>query len=409
MAGLSPLFGGVGRSQSKNLVEFRAGKMFMKGNTVHPDKRKGTVYVYQSDDTLMHFCWKDRSSGSVEDDLIIFPDDVEFKKIPECTTGRVFLLKFKSSSRKLFFWMQEPKVDKDEEFCNKVNEYLNHPPSQRRRHDTDGGSLPIGSLPPELAQLAGSGNSDVQNLLSGMSQQQLLQLFGMGGLGSLLGGVQGGSRGSSRESSRPTSSTTSLASGVQPQASSSGPASSEPAAAQGAKESESASRVPASSVGSSGKPPTPVSSQGPIQLSDLQNILQCITVPPDAAAGGSDAHPTSHTQGEALQPILSNKQFVERLKQYLPPTEDQSALPASDHLKDTIHSPQFQQAVAVFSAALQSGQLGPLIKEFGLGEDAVKAADAGDMGAFVKALSKKKKGDRGNEKKEIDDEHMACD
>ena len=87
---------------------------------------------------------------------------------------------------------QEPKVDKDEEFCNKVNEYLNHPPSQRRRHDTDGGSLPIGNLPPELAQLAGSGNSDVQNLLSGMSQQQLLQLFGMGGLGSLLGGVQGG-------------------------------------------------------------------------------------------------------------------------------------------------------------------------------------------------------------------------
>ena len=39
-------------------------------------------------------------------DLIIFPDDIEFKHVPQCTTGRVYLLKFKSSSRKFFFWMQ---------------------------------------------------------------------------------------------------------------------------------------------------------------------------------------------------------------------------------------------------------------------------------------------------------------
>ena len=53
-----------------------------------------------------------RTSGKVEDDLIIFPDDIEFVKVPACTTGRVFVLKFKSSSRRLFFWMQEPKDDK---------------------------------------------------------------------------------------------------------------------------------------------------------------------------------------------------------------------------------------------------------------------------------------------------------
>ncbi len=55
------------RSQSKNLVEFRAGKMTMRGNMVHPDKRKGLVYIHQSSDSLIHFCWKDRQSGSVED------------------------------------------------------------------------------------------------------------------------------------------------------------------------------------------------------------------------------------------------------------------------------------------------------------------------------------------------------
>jgi len=62
------LFGGTtGRSQSKNLVEFRAGKMTMKGRTVYPDKRKGTVYIYQSDDSLMHFCWRERSKSTAED------------------------------------------------------------------------------------------------------------------------------------------------------------------------------------------------------------------------------------------------------------------------------------------------------------------------------------------------------
>lgn len=41
--------------------------MSLKGTTVTPDKRKGLVYVQQTDDSLIHFCWKDRTSGSVED------------------------------------------------------------------------------------------------------------------------------------------------------------------------------------------------------------------------------------------------------------------------------------------------------------------------------------------------------
>ena len=82
----------------------------------------------------MHFKWKDRGTGVIEDDLIIFPDDIEFVRVKQCTTGRVFVLKFKSSSRRMFFWMQEPKEDKDEEYCKKVNDCLNKPPG------ADGGS-----------------------------------------------------------------------------------------------------------------------------------------------------------------------------------------------------------------------------------------------------------------------------
>lgn len=48
-----------------NLVEFRAGRMNLIGKMVHPDTRKGLVYLTQSEDGLMHFCWKDRTTGKV--------------------------------------------------------------------------------------------------------------------------------------------------------------------------------------------------------------------------------------------------------------------------------------------------------------------------------------------------------
>jgi len=62
-------------------------------------------------------------------DLIIFPEDCEYKRVSQCTTGRVYVLKFKSSNRLFFFWMQEPKTEKDDDFCKKVNEVLNNPPT----------------------------------------------------------------------------------------------------------------------------------------------------------------------------------------------------------------------------------------------------------------------------------------
>lgn len=112
---MGPLFGSRSgqTSTSKALVEFRAGKMNVNGKTVTADKRKGLITVEQGeDDQLMHFRWKERggdslsASSKVEDDLIIFPDDIEFLPVKQCTTGRVYVLKFKDSSRRLFYWMQ---------------------------------------------------------------------------------------------------------------------------------------------------------------------------------------------------------------------------------------------------------------------------------------------------------------
>ena len=153
-SGLVNSSGGSGQP----IVEFRAGKMNMVRKMVHPDTRKGLVYLTQSEDGLVHFCWKDRVTGDVEDDLITFPDDFEFKRVDQCKTGRVYVLKFKTSTRKLFFWMQEPKSDKDDDYCRRVNDTMNNPPTANRGGGTDSG--------------------DLQYMLNNMSQQQLMQLFG---------------------------------------------------------------------------------------------------------------------------------------------------------------------------------------------------------------------------------------
>ncbi|XP_064080426.1 proteasomal ubiquitin receptor ADRM1-B-like isoform X2 [Macrobrachium nipponense] len=362
--------------------------MYTKGQMVHPDKRKGQVYLYQADDSLMHFCWKDRTTGTVEEDLIIFPDDCEYKRVPQCTTGRVYVLKFKSSSRKLFFWMQEPKTDKDEEHSRKVNELINNPPAPGSQRST--GSTPNQVLSNDISNLR---DSDIQNLFGNISQQQLMQILGSGmsSLANLLGPGSGGSgggggghgsSGSNSTSATTTASTTPAATTTPTPAPT--PAQDSTRAGSG---NESSSTTPAPG------------SVHPIQLSDLQNILSGISVPPDAS--GSPRLPvdlSSAMTAEALQPILTNENFVNALKPYLPATADE--LPPTEQLRGTVTSPQFQQAVSLFSSALQSGQLGPLINQFGLGEDAVLAASSCDMEAFIKALGKKKSSDEGSKKEE---------
>ncbi|XP_006126237.2 proteasomal ubiquitin receptor ADRM1 isoform X3 [Pelodiscus sinensis] len=389
-------------SSSKYLVEFRAGKMSLKGSTVTPDKRKGLVYIQQTDDSLIHFCWKDRTSGNVEDDLIIFPDDCEFKRVAQCTTGRVYVLKFKAGSKRLFFWMQEPKTDKDEEHCRKVNEYLNNPPMP-------GALSGSGSGGHELSALGGEGG--LQSLLGNMSHNQLMQLIGPTGLGGLggLGALTGpglasllGSGGPPTNSS--SSSSRSQSAAVTPSSTTSStrvtPAPSAPAAATAA----SPSPAPSSGNGTS----TATSPTQPIQLSDLQNILATMNVPSGAA--GQQVDLASVLTPEIMAPILANAEVQERLLPYLPSGE---SLPqTAEEIQNTLTSPQFQQALSMFSAALASGQLGPLMSQFGLPAEAVDAANKGDVEAFAKAMQNNVKSDQkdGESKdKKDEEEDMSLD
>ncbi|XP_041953220.1 proteasomal ubiquitin receptor ADRM1 isoform X2 [Alosa alosa] len=404
------LSSGSRSSSSKYLVEFRAGKMSLKGSTVTPDKRKGMVYIQQTDDSLIHFCWKDRTSGNVEDDLIIFPDDCEFKKVSQCTTGRVFVLKFKAGSKRLFFWMQEPKTDKDEEYCRKVNEFLNNPPMPGALGSGGSGSHELSAL----------GEGGLQSLLGNMSHNQLMQLIGptglggLGGLGALAGpGLasllgSGGTGSSSTSSSRSQSAAATPSSGTGGARTSSAqaattpvtPAASAPAATSPTvTPTTPAAQTPAASTGVA-------SPTQPIQLSDLQSILATMNVPSTAASGqGVDL--ASVLTPEVMAPILSNPEVQERLLPYLPSGE---SLPQSaSEIQNTLTSPQFQQAMSMFSSALASGQLGPLMNQFGLPSEAVDAANKGDVEAFAKAMEGVDSKAEGSGDKKEDDEDMSLD
>ncbi|KAL0594540.1 Proteasomal ubiquitin receptor ADRM1 [Plecturocebus cupreus] len=438
-------------ASSKYLVEFRAGKMSLKGTTVTPDKRKGLVYIQQTDDSLIHFCWKDRTSGNVEDDLIIFPDDCEFKRVPQCPSGRVYVLKFKAGSKRLFFWMQEPKTDQDEEHCRKVNEYLNNPPMPGALGASGGGGH-------ELSALGGEGG--LQSLLGNMSHSQLMQLIGPAGLGGLggLGALTGPGLASLLGSGGPPGSSSSSSSRSQSAAVTPSPTTSSTRAtpapsAPAATSATSPSPTPSSGNGAS----TAASPTQPIQLSDLQSILATMNVPA-GPAGGQQVDLASVLTPEIMAPILANSDVQERLLPYLPSGE---SLPqTADEIQNTLTSPQFQQveagprewaggrrrpcptftiagascarppelaaerrgcgaqlspapgsslqALGMFSAALASGQLGPLMCQFGLPAEAVEAANKGDVEAFAKAMQnnakpEQKEGDAKDKKDEEED------
>uniref|UniRef100_A0AAQ5YXM2 Proteasomal ubiquitin receptor ADRM1 n=1 Tax=Amphiprion ocellaris TaxID=80972 RepID=A0AAQ5YXM2_AMPOC len=393
------LVSGSRGSSSKYLVEFRAGKMTLKGNTVTPDKRKGTVYIQQSDDSLIHFCWKDRTTGNVDDDLIIFPDDCEFKRVSQCTTGRVYVLKFKAGSKRLFFWMQEPKTDKDDEYCRKVNEYLNNPP-------IPGAPGSGGGSGHELSALGGEGG--LQNLLGNMSHNQLMQLIGptgLGGLGALAGPGLANLLGSGGPATSTAHITTTPSSGAAPRLSSTQAPTTPVAPAASATSS---TGVAPSTPASAQTPVVPASigspsSHQPIQLSDLQSILATMNVP--AAAGqGTAVDLASVCTPEMMAPILTNAEVQQRLLPFLPSGE---SLPQSaEEIQNTLNSPQFQQSMSMFSSALASGQLGPLMSQFGLPAEAVDAANRGDVEAFARAMQ----GSKGDSKeKKEDDEDMSLD
>ncbi|TGJ86933.1 hypothetical protein E0Z10_g1825 [Xylaria hypoxylon] len=99
------------------VITFKAGKCDVdtssKPYKVSPLSASGYIYLYFEDD-LIHFCWRERSAPLHEPelDLVMVPADGHFVPYetnhdePSATNGRIFVLKFLSSSTRYIFWLQ---------------------------------------------------------------------------------------------------------------------------------------------------------------------------------------------------------------------------------------------------------------------------------------------------------------
>lgn len=135
-----------------------------------------------------------------------------------------------------------------------------------------------------------------------------------------------------------------------------------------------------SSAGSGGKKSNATASTFQSYLSNLS---------PEAGSGRSlNIDLSSALPGsDVVNEIISDPERVNTLSVHLPESEDADE-DKKQQIKDTIASPQFQQALSLFSNALQSAQLGPVVSQFELTPEAVAAAYSGNLEEFVKALEK---------------------
>ncbi|RKP08877.1 proteasome complex subunit Rpn13 ubiquitin receptor-domain-containing protein [Thamnocephalis sphaerospora] len=258
-------------SRPGHLLEFKAGRMFRDGDTkwVRPDDAKGLVYLEKSDG-LLHFHWKNRETGEIVEDLIIFEDDAEFFKVTQ-SPGRVYALRFRSSGNVLFFWMQHRDEARDEILCRRLNDYIANPDAAEVMDDQ---TAATGSLPSGGAAGATSGN----------------------------------------------------------------------------------------------------------QLGNLRELLANITVPEDITArhaAETDSSLNDVLTSEHLQPVLDDAELRAAIFPHLP----EGAPHTLEEVQQVVASPQFRQSLASLSAALNSGQMVPLVLELGL-----PASAGSSVRAFLQAI-----------------------
>lgn len=301
-----------------------------------------------------------------------------------------------------WFEIKETETEKDDKLWKKVNDLLNNPPApgsasssvtsaagERGTGAASGVGLP--GLGSDFGNLEGP---DLHNLIGSMSDQQL-QMF--------LGGFMPVNSPSSNRSGGASNLTSNQASRVQ----STTPASRTEAAA-------STAAAPAPSTPSTVTAPTDVKPEiletprpggdGKMQFSDFQNILGNLAKS-SAGNGATDLDLSEVLTLDVMAPILSNKEVQARLVEHLPESPD--ILPKNEtELRQTLTTPQFKKAMSSFCMALQSGQLGPVFKQFDLPDEVSNAAAQGNLEAFAKAMEAHAKEKKEATKKPQDDDAM---
>lgn len=338
-------------SSSGHIVEFKAGRCRLEpvtggaetARTVSPEYARGLIYIKQTNDMLIHFCWKNRETGALVDDLIIFPEDAEFKAVNGCPDGKVYMLKFKSGEMKVF-WLQDSTPDIEKDLVKKVNDALNKPPTSRPSATRSSGSNANADRPSAGGSLISG--QDFNTPLGGLDQGQLM---------SLIQSLQGNT---SDALPIPSSGT-----------------------AADDNSSEADCEPPANSLSDEG-----ASSSNPLSLNNpaIQKIFNDLGRQEKKGAAASLADALSNV---AVAEVARN--HAAELSQHLPASDD----PAQE-LAETVRTPQFRQAADTLGTALQTGQLGPVLSQFGMNDETIAAATQGDLRKFATNLTKAEGGDK---------------
>ncbi|ETO83378.1 hypothetical protein F444_02586 [Phytophthora nicotianae P1976] len=428
---LFPQFGNVfapstaGRNE---LVSFNAGKMTVKPTAngkflVTPQLEKGKVCLSRGDDQLLHFQWVDRQTGASPEDFIIFPDDAHFAKVD---TGRpddrVYILQYKNSSRRFFFWMQNKDASRDEELVKKVNDCMNNAQATSSSDGSRGSGNNVQLDHNAIMQMlgamgagdqgrggaGGSGQavqmSELQNILQNMGLPAGAQSVASSPATSAVSSSQASQSGGGSSAAATTASTQHEhdVSGMEVdemdedellrlaiEESMRDGGSTNPNASGG-----NAADAAASSITPSAPAPTPAATvpapaapasasmtpaAGTLTTADLQRAMasfQQLAQPKPVAL-------TKLLSADNLGSILDDPASVEALLQHLP---EGSQTPAE--LRATLRSPQLRQSIGSLVNALQTGNFNAVMANFGLDPSAgaSKLAFGDGVGALLAAI-----------------------
>ncbi|KAG0375787.1 adhesion regulating molecule 1 [Mortierella sp. AD032] len=279
------------------LLEFKAGRCFRTTgtDTVKPDPTKGLVYL-EEEDGLMHFFWKNRTSGEIEDDLILFPGDAELIAVPQCTTGRVVMLQFKSSSQKLFYWLQEVSTARDQIILQHVNSLIHSQEDEEEYLDEDAAMEDVEATPAADSAAA-----------------------------------------------------------IAPSAAFA------PAAPVASSTKNLTTTAPAAAAAAPAAGGSALTAQ---QMDQLRHLLGGLQVPQQQQR--SNLRLDHILTPGAVASLLNNPEICAALFSHLPESSERSP----EEIQAIVRTPQFSQALVSLSTALESGQLGPLLRQFGLGPNA---------------------------------------
>jgi len=258
------------------------------------------------------------------------------------------MLRFESSKAKHFFWMQDKSHERDTWLTERLNTLINDP-------DAPATEAPNGEANPVAGVLSGLGGGGMASAFrqqdsEGVSEELINDTLATfpGGAEAFWDGMQGTGVGREEllqmlasEMEQP------LSIPQTPSASQQNPLF--PFPSQG-------SQVPAS------QQPTQPSSELP---ANLQSQLASITAGlPGGANGGQRREYMSLNDvltRDVLTRVLQMDGIGERLRPGMPENWD-----ADSGVDEVVQSPQFQQALSSLSSAISTGQLAPLLQQFGL-------------------------------------------